>query len=375
MSIEVQCSCGVKLKAPDELGGRSARCPSCRKPIFLPKVRDDKPMFRVNCPDCGMRIKAPIEWAGLEGNCPKCKNIVQMPSIEEVYSSQEAMIDEIYNELGGADDSIMVVSSEGVGEARAKTGDAPSGDTQVIPDDEMAEKAASDETEPNILIEPEAEEDSPPAEPMIPPDAGGSGLLHEVRKPKKKGAGGRLRALIHRSPSFSSAVAALMLIAATASFLINLGFIGVEEEEGFASNERGSFFFDLEDRRLLVMSSDTIPPVKQEMKEGDVHRLVKAYIFSCTGCDNVGVDDIDWLESFTPEGRVMMERFHRAMTDGKVTPEMVELEKKAWSERVVTTVSEIEQKWYSATGPAGIEILRLGRLPCPNGRRPVRCYP
>lgn len=36
MSIQLTCDCGKRLKAPDELAGKKAKCPSCGRAITVP---------------------------------------------------------------------------------------------------------------------------------------------------------------------------------------------------------------------------------------------------------------------------------------------------------------------------------------------------
>ena len=39
MAIEVQCSCGKRLKAQPSLAGKRVRCPACKSPVDIPDSR------------------------------------------------------------------------------------------------------------------------------------------------------------------------------------------------------------------------------------------------------------------------------------------------------------------------------------------------
>ncbi len=41
MPIVVRCACGVKLKAKDELAGKTLKCPKCKQPLLIPAAEED----------------------------------------------------------------------------------------------------------------------------------------------------------------------------------------------------------------------------------------------------------------------------------------------------------------------------------------------
>lgn len=66
MSITVSCSCGKRLKAPDNLAGKRVKCPACGTLVDIPKVPESTsgetyalaPEEDRDCPECGQRMKA-----------------------------------------------------------------------------------------------------------------------------------------------------------------------------------------------------------------------------------------------------------------------------------------------------------------------------
>ena len=44
MTIRFSCSCGNHVSAPESTAGRSTRCPQCRQPLTVPRLRDELTM-------------------------------------------------------------------------------------------------------------------------------------------------------------------------------------------------------------------------------------------------------------------------------------------------------------------------------------------
>jgi hypothetical protein len=52
MSVRVQCGCGKRLSARDELAGKRVKCPSCGQPVTVPSVaREHRPAESRSLPD------------------------------------------------------------------------------------------------------------------------------------------------------------------------------------------------------------------------------------------------------------------------------------------------------------------------------------
>lgn len=104
MAIRFKCEhCHKPLAVKDNLAGKRAACPACKKPIAIPApmaapadledfaaaaLRDQptepqevKPPEYVEfeCPMCGDPVKLDIALAGKNAQCPQCKNIVKVP--------------------------------------------------------------------------------------------------------------------------------------------------------------------------------------------------------------------------------------------------------------------------------------------------------
>jgi TM2 domain-containing membrane protein YozV/ribosomal protein L40E len=50
MAIQVACICGKRLKAPDSLAGKNAKCPACGTLVPVPTL-DDEPVIEFDAPD------------------------------------------------------------------------------------------------------------------------------------------------------------------------------------------------------------------------------------------------------------------------------------------------------------------------------------
>lgn len=83
MPIPVACSCGKSFAAPDNLAGKTVRCPGCQQPLAIPAAGQAAPQTRpqgggagagkivVAC-GCGAKFAAGAELAGRQVKCPKC---------------------------------------------------------------------------------------------------------------------------------------------------------------------------------------------------------------------------------------------------------------------------------------------------------------
>lgn len=85
MPIVVQCACGGKFQAKDELAGKRLNCPSCKSPIQVPNPQANRQAAKpangemaVQC-QCGQKFKAKSEMAGKKAKCPKCQSPILIP--------------------------------------------------------------------------------------------------------------------------------------------------------------------------------------------------------------------------------------------------------------------------------------------------------
>jgi hypothetical protein len=90
----LDCTCGKKLRVPDEHAGKSVRCPSCNAVLTVPAAAPSAPtpppvppfppaespsgMVRFACA-CGKPMQARAEYGGRSTNCPACGAAVLIP--------------------------------------------------------------------------------------------------------------------------------------------------------------------------------------------------------------------------------------------------------------------------------------------------------
>ena len=84
MPISAECpGCGVKVKAPDQLVGKTAKCPKCGEAIQV-GGGDAAATIAVAC-DCGKRFRAKAALAGKRVKCPACGNPLTIPDGKPSY--------------------------------------------------------------------------------------------------------------------------------------------------------------------------------------------------------------------------------------------------------------------------------------------------
>ena len=79
MTISFQCVCGRALRAPEELAGRTTKCPACSQPVAIPRPDGAKAEPMVLSCACGKKIAAQPHWAGKMVRCPGCQNTIKVP--------------------------------------------------------------------------------------------------------------------------------------------------------------------------------------------------------------------------------------------------------------------------------------------------------
>ena len=110
MPIKFRCpnpECKKPLVVKDELAGKRAACPACKKPLKIPapaaKPGDvdalalaalsetpqaaapvAAPKFvKMECPMCAEAVEFPASEAGKRAQCPLCKNIIKVDNLKE----------------------------------------------------------------------------------------------------------------------------------------------------------------------------------------------------------------------------------------------------------------------------------------------------
>ena len=79
--MQVTCSCGKVLNVPENLAGKSGRCPACKKIFQMPGAPPAVPLpsrITVTC-SCGKKLAAPATAAGKKVLCPKCSKELTVP--------------------------------------------------------------------------------------------------------------------------------------------------------------------------------------------------------------------------------------------------------------------------------------------------------
>src|SRR5260370_19743572 len=92
MPVLVSCSCGKQLRVPDEVVGKSVRCPVCKAVVLATpsapatiasasasESDTDAAMVRFTCGACGKEMQALAEYGGQETGCPDCNASVMIP--------------------------------------------------------------------------------------------------------------------------------------------------------------------------------------------------------------------------------------------------------------------------------------------------------
>lgn len=87
MAIVVECGCGKRFGAREELAGKTLACPSCGQALTVPSAAPATPPPAAAAPapivvtcGCGQRFAARAELAGKTLACPKCGQAITVPS-------------------------------------------------------------------------------------------------------------------------------------------------------------------------------------------------------------------------------------------------------------------------------------------------------
>jgi phage FluMu protein Com len=87
--MQITCSCGKVLSVPENLAGKSARCPACKKILQMPGAAPagaSPPRIMMEC-SCGKKLAAPASAAGKTVRCPKCNQDLTVPGAAKTPSA------------------------------------------------------------------------------------------------------------------------------------------------------------------------------------------------------------------------------------------------------------------------------------------------
>ncbi len=48
MTIKFRCDCGIRIKAPDAIGGKTVKCPACHEQVTVPRLGEDPDSYAVS---------------------------------------------------------------------------------------------------------------------------------------------------------------------------------------------------------------------------------------------------------------------------------------------------------------------------------------
>jgi hypothetical protein len=110
MSIKFNCPhCRKPFNVKDELAGRRAQCPACKKTLTVPAPRAqpadleafaaaaladepkpqvepapaEQPPIEFECPYCNEKVKVATELSGKQAPCPECRRIIKVPLLKK----------------------------------------------------------------------------------------------------------------------------------------------------------------------------------------------------------------------------------------------------------------------------------------------------
>src|SRR5688572_24763449 len=88
MPVAVTCSCGKKVRIPEDHPGKRINCPECGEGVRVPArsttVAEPPPdaMIRFTC-ECGKQLQAKATFAGKLTRCPECGSKQEIPDASE----------------------------------------------------------------------------------------------------------------------------------------------------------------------------------------------------------------------------------------------------------------------------------------------------
>ena len=166
----------------------------------------------------------------------------------------------------------------------------------------------------------------------------------------------------------NSAVATLVAVVV---LVISLAILVYTGGGGSRVTEIDLYYYDLNTGELFTASSRLIPPIEAPSgptPEGEPAG-VRAYLYSCSDCDDESTHRIAWLERYTPEAKQRIENYRN-------NPE--QFAEEAYYEMEMQQDHQVrrpeDNQWQNINTQAGQQIMEIA-MQCPEGQRPQICYP
>lgn len=157
---------------------------------------------------------------------------------------------------------------------------------------------------------------------------------------------------------------ALALLAGSVVFFIKLSPAG-------ESGDSRSYFYDLEEQKLFVAPSSSIPPINGI--KGGAAAGVRAIVISPTGePGDQKHRQIAYLEKYSPEIKQLFEEVRQARAAGRSEEGRIDRSQvppNTWVRRVHET------EWHALSTAEGKKIASEWNVPGPDGRAPTVCSP
>lgn len=159
---------------------------------------------------------------------------------------------------------------------------------------------------------------------------------------------------------------AIMTIGAVVLLIICLGVI-VNQLRGPGTRARtiDVYYYDLNTGELFVTESDQIPPIDTD---SGAEAGVLAYVYSCTDCSDESSRKIGFLQKYSKEAKQMLVDAGGEPPDDPRFYEVVEM-----NGQLVKRVED--QAWVPINSEQGYEMMEQSGVDCPEGQRPIPCYP
>ena len=137
------------------------------------------------------------------------------------------------------------------------------------------------------------------------------------------------------------------------------------------SADEKSYFYDVEERKLFVAPSSSIPPTNGV--KGAPMAGVRAIVISTTGdAADTKHRQIAYLETYSPEIKQIFEEVRQARAAGRSEEGRINRSQVA-ANTLVRRVTDSE--WHAINSAEGSRIANEWNAPGPEGRLPVVCAP
>lgn len=171
---------------------------------------------------------------------------------------------------------------------------------------------------------------------------------------------------------------ALVTVLAIVILIVSLGFIIYQARPNrYAPRVVDVYYYDLGSGQIFLGKSDKVSPIDAPSGPGSSGEPngVRAYVFSCTNCDDESSRFIGWLEKYTPEAKQAMLNPPAPDTSGNAAagPDPTEI----WEKGHLIAAYKAnagELKWVVNNSDAGFRIMQSLETKCPGGQ-PNPCFP